>query len=126
MGTWIPSSPDPIWIIFRRRIFSRLAYILLALGFDLRDRSASNLFYFVYFCAFWLAWCVAVFAMLGSALADFLEAFSANSSVALVVSFTAFILALWGLIELWQVTGHSPFVFSEQDAFLLDIRNHAE
>ena len=119
MGTWIASRPDPIWIIFRRRTFSRLTYILLALGFDLRDRSASNLFYFVYFCAFWLAWCVAVFAMLGSALADFLEAFSANSSVALVVSFTAFILALWGLIELWQVTGRSPFVFSEQDAFLL-------
>ena len=29
------------------------------MGFNMRDRSLNNLLYFVYFCAFWLAWIVA-------------------------------------------------------------------
>jgi hypothetical protein len=112
-------SPDPVWTLFRRRTFSRLAYWCLALGFDLRDRSLTNRFYFIYFCAFWLAWMVVVFAMLGSALAGSFEFLPTVSPPALVVLLGAFILAGWGLVQLWQVTGRSPFVFGEPDAFLL-------
>jgi hypothetical protein len=112
-------SPDPVWILFRRRTFSRLAYWCLVLGFDLRDRSLTNRFYFIYFCAFWLAWFVAVFALLGSALAGSFGSLPAASPPALAVLLGAFMLAAWGLVQLWQVTGRSPFVFSEPDATLL-------
>jgi len=112
-------SPDPVWILFRRRSFSRLAYWCLVLGFDLRDRSLNNRFYFVYFCAFWFAWVVAVFALLGSALSGYFESLPVVSPLAIVVSLGAFILAAWGLAQLWQGTGRSPFVFSEPDAYLL-------
>jgi hypothetical protein len=115
----MPPSPDPVWILFRRRSFSRLAYWCQALGFDLRDRSLTNLLYFVYFCVYWLVWAVAVFAWLGSALAQIFESFSAGQPTTLATLIVAFILAVWGLIKLWQVAGCSPFVFSEADAYLL-------
>ena len=112
-------SPDPVWILFRRRTFSRLAYWFQVLGFNLRDRSLNNLLYFVYFCAFWLAWIVAVFALLGSELVKAFEFLPATSPSTLAILMGAFILAAWGLVEFWRVTGRSPFVFSEPDAFLL-------
>jgi hypothetical protein len=115
----MPPKPNPVWLLFRRRTFSRLAYGLQVLGYNLRDHSVSNRFYFVYFCAFWLAWAVAVFAMLGSALANSIELIPETSPSALAVNLGIFILAIWGFIELWRVTGRSPFVFSESDAYLL-------
>ncbi|HAE60285.1 MAG TPA: hypothetical protein DCG54_12465 [Anaerolineae bacterium] len=108
-----------VWVLFRRRTFSRLAYWLRVLGFDPRDRSLTNLLYFVYFCVFWLIWAVAVFAMLGSALAQIFGPLAAGQPTSMATLIVAFILAGWGLIKLWQVTGCSPFVFSEADAYLL-------
>ncbi len=111
---------DPVWILFRRRTFSRLAYWCMALGYNFNDRSPTNRFYFVYFCAFWLAWIVVVLAMFGSALASFFKSMQeAPSPPALVVLFGALLLVLWGLAQIWLVTGRSPFVFGESDAFLL-------
>lgn len=115
----MPSSPDPVWILFRRRTFSRLAYWCQALGFDQRDRSLNNIFYFVYFCAFWLVWSIAVFDLLGSALAETFEFLPEFSPPALVSLLGAFILAAWGLFKFWQVAGRSPFVLGESDAYLL-------
>jgi hypothetical protein len=112
-------NPDPVWFLFRRRTFSRLAYWFQALGLNLRDHSLSNLLYFVYFCAFWLFWIVAVFALLGSALVRAFEFFPETLTSTLATQMGAFILAAWGLIEFWRVTGRSPFVFSEPDAYLL-------
>jgi hypothetical protein len=112
-------NPDPVWLLFRRRTFSRLAYWFQALGFNLRDHSLTNLLYFVYFCAFWLVWIVAVFALLGSALVGAFEFFPGTLTSTLATLMGAFILAAWGLIEFWRVTGRSPFVFSEPDAYLL-------
>jgi len=106
-------------MLFRRRTSSRLTYWFQALGFNPRDRSCSNLLYFGYFCAFWIAWAVAVCAMLGAGLARSFEFFPAASPSNLAVQLSAIILVSWGLFELWQVTGHSPFVFSESDAYLL-------
>ena len=112
-------NPDPVWILFRRRTFSRLAYWCQVLGLDLRDRSLNNRFYFVYFCAFWLVWVGVVFAMLGSALTGIFKYLAISSPPDLVILLGAFIMAIWGLTQFWQVTGRSPFVFDEVDAALL-------
>jgi len=113
------SKMDPVWILFRRRIFSLLAYWLLPLGYDMRDRSFSNRLYFIYFCAFWLAWAVAVFAILGSWLIALFVFLRINSPSSALVLLGAFILAIWAVIGFWKVTRRSPFVFSETDAYLL-------
>ncbi len=115
----MPSNPNPVWILFRRRIFSRLAYVLRTLGFNLRDHSLNNLLYFIYFCTFWLIWVVAVFALLASALVEAFALIAGTFSSTLATLISAFILAIWGLFKFWQVTGRSPFVFSESDAYLL-------
>ncbi len=115
----MPPSPDPVWLLFRRRSFSRLSYWCLVLGYDFRDRSLTNRFYFVYFILFWLAWAVAVFALLGHTLAGFFVTLSAAPPTGTLILLGAWAFALWGLDQFSQVTGRSPFVFSEPDAFLL-------
>jgi len=115
----MPSRVDPVWVLFRHRTFSLLAYWLLPLGYDMRDRSFSNRLYFIYFCAFWLAWAVAVFAVLGSWLVALFVFLRINSPSSALVPFGAFIMAIWAFIGFWKVTTRSPFVFSESDAYLL-------
>lgn len=112
-------NPDPVWILFRRRTFSRLVYWCLVLGYDVRDQSLTNRFYFLYFCAFWLAWVLAIFFLLGSSLAGLFSLFPAITPPAVTVLLGAFILAVWAVILLWQVARRSPFIFSEPDAYLL-------
>lgn len=112
-------EPDPVWSLFRRRTFSRLAYWCQVLGYDLRDRSLTNRFYFAYFLLFWMAWVVVVFALLGSALAGLVKRLEVADPSALAVFAGAFVLAAWGLVQLWQAGGRSPFVFNQPDAFLL-------
>jgi hypothetical protein len=111
---------DPVWTLFSRRTFSRLAYWLSVLGYDLRDRSVANRIYLVYFWAFWSAWAIAVFALLGSTVAGVfheIESFSPPPQV--VVTLAAYTLIIWALAIFWQVSRRSPFVFSEEDAYLL-------
>jgi hypothetical protein len=115
----MPSKVDPVWILFRRRMFSLLAYWLLPLGYDMRDRSFSNRLYFIYFCVFWLAWAVATFAVLGSWLIALFVFLRINSPSSVLILFGACILAIWTFIGFWKVTTRSPFVFSESDAYLL-------
>ena len=113
------SNSDPVWVLFHRRTFARLAYWLRVLGYDLRDRSFNNRIYFVYFSAFWLAWGVGVFAILGSSLAKAFDFLPAISPQTLVIQSGAFILAAWGLMKFGQFIRRSPFVFSEPDAYLV-------
>jgi hypothetical protein len=110
---------DPVWTLFSRRTFSRLAYWLSALGYNLRDRSATNRMYFIYFCAFWLVWAVAVFALLGGGAANIFQTLQGVDPPGLVVTFGELGVLVWALFLLWRVTRRSPFVFSEEDAYLL-------
>ena len=115
----MPPNPDPVWLLFRRRSFSRLSYWCLVLGYDFRDRSLTNRFYFFYFVLFWLVWVIAIFALLGAALAGSFGALPLGFPAGTIVLLGAWAFALWGLDQFAQVSGRSPFVFSEPDAFLL-------
>jgi hypothetical protein len=120
MASSLKDNVNPVWLLFTRRAFSRLAYWLSALGYDLRDRTALNRIYLVYFCAFWSVWAIAVFALLGSGLANIFQLIQARFSPPYVVlTVTTYGLILWVLYEFWQVSRRSPFVFTEEDAFLL-------
>ncbi len=63
---------EPVWLLFRRRVISRLEYWCLILGFDMRDHSLTNRLYFIYFFLFWATWAMAVFTLCASSLVDFL------------------------------------------------------
>ncbi len=108
----------PIWTLYSRRIFSRLAYWLSALGYSLHDRSTNNRLYLVYFCIFWLVWVGAVFALIGSTLAGWLVILP-YPPAQIASMLYQIILAGWGFVLLWQVTRRSPFVFTEEDVYLV-------
>jgi len=118
-GLTQPRSIGPVWTLILRRLSSRLGYWLSALGYNLRDTSTTNRLYLVYFCIFWLGWIVAVFALLGSSLAGMFLEIHAISPPQAVVWFSQYTLLIWTLIQLWNVSRRSPFVFSEEDAYLL-------
>jgi len=105
------SLSHPVWILFSRRNISRLAYWLAALGYDLRDPSASNRVYFVYFCAFWLTWFGVVFALFGNLMVGIFDAYQLTSPMETVISISKYVLSGWGVVQLWQATRRSPFVF---------------
>jgi len=110
----------PIWTLFSRRTLSRLAYWLSALGYNLKDSSVVNRVYLLYFFGFWGAWGVAMLALVGGGLARALVAVQPSvSPETLLVSVPGYLLMAWSVITLWRVTGRSPFVFSEEDAYLL-------
>jgi hypothetical protein len=110
----------PVWTLFSRRTLSRLAYWLSALGYNLGDRSVVNRIYLLYFCGFWSAWGVAVLALVGGGLARGLVNLQPSiSPERLVVSVPAYLLVAWSIVTLWRVTGRSPFVFSDEDAYLV-------
>ncbi len=111
---------DPIRTLFSRRAFSRLAYWLSALGYDVRDRSTTNRVYLVYFCLFWLVWVIAVLALIGDRVStgfNFLP--EGLLPEHLVVQVGQYLLAAWLLFELRRVLRRSPFIFNEEDAYLL-------
>jgi hypothetical protein len=111
---------DPIWTLYSRRTFSRLAYWLSALGYDLRDRSVTNRIYLIYFCAFWMVWIVAIIALLGSGLASGFDQIQHYASPPhLVVILVTYLVIIWALVVFWQVSKRSPFIFSQEDAYLL-------
>ncbi len=111
---------DPVWTLFSRRALSGLAYWLSALGYDLRDRSVANRAYLVYFCAFWAVWTVAVLSLLGSGVATILSKIQAYfPPPQVIMTLSEYALAIWVLANLWQVARRSPFLFSEEDAYLL-------
>lgn len=109
---------DPVLTLYCRRFVSRLAYWLLELGYDLRDRSASNQLYLVYFCLFWLVWVVAVFALLGQSVAEQLARLPLEPAL-FAVSLWMGGLEVWAMLLLWNAARRSPFVFTEEDAYLI-------
>ena len=110
---------DPVWTLLYRRVFSQVAYWMSTLGFNWHDRSLINRIYFVYFCLFWFIWIVAVFALIGATIAGMFSSLGVVALPQLVVTLYVYILVVWILFQLWRVTGRSPFVFSEEDAYLL-------
>lgn len=105
-------------MLYRRRLVTRLAYWLSALGYNLRDRSSSNRMYLAYFVFFWLVWVVAVFALLGQTLAEWLVRLPVEPAP-LIANLVLLGLVAWGLVQLWDAARRSPFVFTEEDAFLI-------
>jgi hypothetical protein len=112
-------TSSPIWMLYRRRIASQISYWLVVLGYNVRDRSITNRIYLVYFCGFWLIWLLAMFFLIGYSLAGLQDSISDISLSQLSLSGYTYLMAAWGIIQLWRVTRRSPFAFSEDDAFLL-------
>ena len=110
---------NPLRMLYGRRLTARLAYWLSALGLNLRDTSTANRLYSVYFLVFWLIWAVAMYSLVGSNLALILRAVPGVDLPAVWVTLALFALTGWNLWTLWRAGRQSPFVLTEEDAYLL-------
>jgi hypothetical protein len=109
----------PLWTLYSRRFGLRLGYWLSVLGFNWRDQSTSNRVYLAYFGIFWAIWAVAVFSLLGTWIAQALKLFPRAVPPELALNLAEISLVGWALYSLWRTTRRSPFVFSEEDAYLV-------
>ena len=110
---------NPVWTLYSRRFGSRLGYWLSVLGFNWRDQSTSNRVYLAYFGIFWAIWAVAVFSLLGTWIAQVLGLFPTVVPSELALNLAEISLVGWALYSLWRATRRSPFVFNEEDAYLV-------
>ncbi len=110
---------DPVWTLFSRRTYSQIAYWLSALGYNLRDPSASNRLYLGYFILFWLGWAAAVFALFGGLFAQVIRSLQWTEPFAQTAALAVGFLSSYALLALWRAARRSPFIFREEDRFLL-------
>lgn len=108
-----------VWMVRSRQIARKLAWWLALIGYDPRDHSLNQKLYLVYASIFWSIWFVAVFSLLVEPALRLLLALGAASVEQAAAGLVTLALLGWGLYLLWQVTRCSPFVFSENDAYLL-------
>ena len=110
---------DPVLELYYRRASSQLTYWLSVLGYNVHDRSLSNRFYLIYFCAFWGAWILVMFFLLGYILNIALKTSGTIGLLQHSALLFTYILIGWVVFQLWSVSGRSPFMFSEEDSYLL-------
>ena len=102
-----------------RQIVRKLAFWLAIIGYNPCDHSIGHSIYLVYATVFMGGWAFAMLSLFASAGAGLLNAFSFASVDLAVAQMVTIALVAWALYTLWKVTRRSPFVFSENDAYLM-------
>jgi hypothetical protein len=64
-------------------------------------------------------WAFAMLSLASSGTATVLTALGTGSVSQITAQISLFVFGLWFIFQLWQVSHRSPFVFSEEDAFLI-------
>jgi hypothetical protein len=109
----------PVWMVRSRQIAQKLSFWLMLIGYDPHDHSLSHRIYLIYASIFMSLWGFAVLALAAGATATMLTESGIGSANQAAAQISLFILVIWSLYQLWQVSRRSPFVFSEEDAYLI-------
>ena len=102
-----------------RQIAQKLSFWLTLIGYDPRDTSLSHRIYLVYASIFMSLWGFAMLSLAAGAAANVLTMPGIVSASQAAAQISLLILVIWSLYQLWQVSRRSPFVFSEEDAYLI-------
>lgn len=109
----------PVWMVRSRQIAQKLSFWLTLIGYNPRDHSLSHRIYLVYATIFMSLWGFAMLSLAAGAAATILTVPGTRSASQVAAQVSLFILVIWFLFQLWQVSRRSPFVFSEEDAYLI-------
>jgi hypothetical protein len=109
----------PVWMVRSRQIAQKLSFWLMLIGYDPHDHSLSHRIYLIYASIFMSLWGFAVLSLAAGATATMLTLAGIGSANQAAARISWLILVIWCLYQLWQVSRHSPFVFSEEDAYLI-------
>ena len=111
------------WMVRSRQLAARFRFWLAMFGYDRNDPSLAHKIYLVYAGIFYTLWGFAVLSLLAQGTAHFLEGVQGLIGVASLAE-TAISLATlgllgWWLFELARASRSSPFIFTEEDAYLI-------
>ncbi len=107
------------WMVRIRQMEGRFAFWLALIGYDKHDKSVTHRIYLVYAMGFMAVWIFAVFTLLAGTGAGLLKLLNPVQPAA-AASWIAFLaVSAWASISLVRYTRRSPFMFSEDDAYLI-------
>jgi len=109
----------PVWMVRSRQIAQKLPFRLTLIGYAPRDRSLSHRIYLIYATIFMSLWRFTMLLLAAGAAATMLTVPRIGSANQAAAQLRLLILVIWFLFQLWQVSRRSPFVFSEEDAYLI-------
>ena len=107
------------WFVRTRQMETRFKFWLAIIGYNKNDRSLSHKLYLVYAVVFFILWGFAVLTLLASSGAVLLNWLNPADPVQAAVRLAWLALLAWGVYTLFQATRRSPFIFSEDDAYLI-------
>lgn len=110
---------NPVWMVRSRQISQKLSFWLILIGYDPHDHSLSHRIYLIYASIFMSLWAFAMLSLASSGTAAVLNALGTASINLVAAQISLLIFVIWFILHLWQVSRHSPFVFSEEDAYLI-------
>ena len=110
---------NPVWMVRSRQIAEKLSFWLTLIGYDPHDHSLSHRIYLIYAAVFMSLWAFAVLSLAASATAGMLTVLGIGSVNQAAAQISLLIFVIWSAYQLWQVSRRSPFVFSEEDAYLI-------
>lgn len=102
-----------------RQIVQRLSFWLTLIGYDPHDHSLSHRIYLIYASIFMSLWTLVMLSLAASGATTALTALGIGSVNQVAARISLLIFVLWFIFQLWQVSRRSPFIFSEEDAYLI-------
>jgi hypothetical protein len=108
-----------VWMVRSRQIARKLVFWLALIGYNPRDHSFSHRLYLIYATIFMSGWGFAMLSLFAGAADNLLMRLGFTPVSQAAAALSTLILTIWALFLLWQVTRRSPFIFSENDAYLI-------
>ncbi len=107
------------WMVRSRQIAAKLSFWLMLIGYNPRDKSVSHRIYLIYAAVFMSLWSFAMLSLAAGATASLLTMAGYGSAAQAAAEISMLLWVVWGIFQLWDVSRRSPFVFSEEDAYLI-------
>ena len=107
------------WIVRVRQMEWRFAFWLALIGYNKRDKSIGHRIYLVYALLFMSVWVFAVLTLLAGSGAHLLVSLNPDDPASAAEWLTFLVLTGWACLTLVRYSRRSPFIFTEDDAFLI-------
>jgi hypothetical protein len=119
MASLISTDLRAAWYLKWRVLFNQTEFWLVLFGYDMKKRSFDGWGYLIYVIIFFIIWIFMVLLLLANIGGQLLLAlpFASQQEAAAAAGLIGF-LAFF-LLELYQASRRSPFVFSEADSYIL-------
>jgi len=109
----------PVWMVRSRQVAQKLSFWLTLIGYDPHDHSLKHRIYLIYASVFMSIWAFAMLTLAAGGTATILTALGTGSVNQIAAQISLLIFGIWFIYQLWQVSRRSPFIFSEEDAYLI-------